>query len=573
MGSAVLIGAVLFAAAATLAATAGSRFARPLLAGAAVALWIAAVRLVVAMVQTDLAFAYVADHSRRGSSPLLRMSGLWSGSEGSLLLFATVTATVLAAVPDPTIRGARLVSGVVVAGLSAALVFTANPFAQLDLPPLDGRGMTPILEHPAMIAHPPLLYLGTILSLVPALLAQPRARRRVAAVAFTILTVALGLGAVWAYVELGWGGWWAWDPVENVALLPWLLLAAGFHAPPASRQLQVIHGAIWPLVFAGVAMTRTSLRTSVHAFADAAGLAWWLWPIVGVAVLLFAAIALRSRESRSARLARRTPARWLLIAAVVVIALGTFRPFLPGAGTEGWFFARMLFVPSLLAVVAMGIAPRWKPENRNRLMVEGVVGAGLGLVLAVLVDATDWFQLLLGAAVGMGTVTLFADRGADVQRWLAHGGMILVFVGILGGTASTQRTVRIEQGASATIAGHTISNTGVDVRDEAHVTGTDIARISATFLIDESHTLTPSIGVYRDRALRLAEAATRSRPHKDIQLILRSADDAGTVVVTVNVRPLNQMVWWGAAGLALAGLLLLTSRFRGRTNPYDKLMS
>lgn len=561
MGPGALIAAVVLAVASALASTRSPRVGRLLLLTAATALWLAALRVIVAMIQTDVAFVYVADHSRRGASLFHRISGLWAGSEGSLLLFAAVTASVLALVREPLIRHARPVSAVVVAGLTGAVLFAASPFERLDLPPLDGRGMTPILEHPAMIIHPPLLYLGTILSLVPVLVVEPRRRRHFAATAFGILTVALALGAMWAYGELGWGGWWAWDPVENVALIPWLLLAASFHAPPASRQAQLTLGAIWPLVFAGAAMTRTSLRTSVHAFANATGLGWWLWPIVGIAALLTGVVAYRARDTRPARRSTRSLARWLLVSSAVVVALGTFRPFLPGDGTEGWFYARMLYPAAVAGVVALGVAPRWSRVSRARLGAEVAVGSVLGLVGGVLLDATEWFQLLLAAGMGAGIVTLLGDRVRHLPRWFAHGGMLLILLGVLGGTASTQRTLRVEQGMSVSVAGHTVTNQGVTVSSEPHLLGTDVDRIEAALLIDDRHLLTPSIGVYPERALRLAEASTRTRPLKDIQLILRSADDAGTVVVTVNVRPLNQLVWWGAAFLT-AGSLAMTLRRR-----------
>lgn len=569
MGTAALATCVLLALAAAFVDTAprgalrrlDQRVVPMMLAAAATMLVAATGRLVVALAQNDFTYAYVASTSRRGTSVGVRISGLWGGAEGSLLLFTAMLTVAIALVPGPILRRPRALGSLVVATLAAATLFAASPFDRLALPPLSGRGVAPILEHPAMLAHPPLLYVGTVAALTPALCADHRSARRLAVAAFTTITVALLLGASWAYVELGWGGWWAWDPVENVALMPWLLLIATFHAAPSSRSTRFTYALLWPLILAGTAMTRTSLRTSVHAFADAAALRWWLWPISAIAAVAaaFAGVrAFRRPPSKPSRDLRRG-ARVLLWISVAVIGLGTFRPFVPGEATAGWFYTTTLFPVAFLGALAIGVAPQLHRPPRLALAIQIAIGALVGLGAAWLGDARAWNQLLLAAALGAGVLCLVAGQRDRWPMLLGHLGMLLVVAGALAGTTGTSRTVELAAGATATVAGHTIENIAVDT------TGPTVAvpEVRAVVLVDDHERAEPSIAVFAERGLRLPEVATVSTMASDVQIILRSADDNGSITVTVNVQPLIRLVWFGAILLALSGLTLaMTRRYR-----------
>lgn len=539
---------------------------------------IAVARLGVAFASNQLQFAYVADNVRTGTGVAQRVAGLWAGSEGSLLLFTTVVGLMLAAHSRHMGRSELGFAALTTTGLALTTRLAASPFETLSLPPLDGRGVTPILEHPAMLVHPPLLYGGLALSLVPAVVSgSDRARSR-ATWAFVMLTVALVLGAGWAYVELGWGGWWAWDPVENVALIPWLLLVTTFHIPGASgiAGRRAIYAAIWPLVFAGTALTRTSLRTSVHAFADASSLRWWLWPLAGLtaAAAVVAMVAGRRAMSPSDQKSVPLPAKAhrlatsLLLICAVIVALGTFRPFVSGEGTEGWFYTRMLYPLAVVGAVAIGVAPRLWPaagdrdRARRALVPTALLGTGAAIVALWVFGAPHWHQWLLAAALGAGVATLLGDPTSTLARRLGHLGMALVLVGALAGTASTRRTILLAPEASAVIAGRTITNEGLRV-DDGEPRLADPQRLIATVAVadgDRRDIVMPSVGVYPARGLRLAEVATVSRFAADVQVILRSADDDGAITVTVNVRPLQQAVWIGAACLGIAGAAMLPRR-------------
>lgn len=541
-----------------------SRSVRFLLTAAAVMISAATVRLAIALVQNDFSYQYVASTSRRGASTGVRLSGLWGGAEGSLLLFTAMLAIAVALVPDPVHRRARALGGLVVGAFAAASLFAAFPFDRIALPPLSGRGVSPILEHPAMLLHPPLLYVGTVLALLPALSADPRRSRTLALAAWTTITVALLLGASWAYVELGWGGWWAWDPVENVALMPWLLLVSTFHSTPTSRSTTLTYAVLWPLILAGTAMTRTSLRTSVHAFADAAALRWWLWPATAIAAVVVAVIvgpALRPRRGQRGS-DPRTVARILLGVTVVVVGLGTFRPFVPGEATAGWFYTTMLFPVTCIGAIGLGVGPQFRRTAPQALALQLGGGAILGVMLSWLGDARGWNQLVLAACLGAGLTCLLLSQRGRLPMLLGHLGIACVIIGALAGTTGTSRTVELAAGAEADVGGHTVQNLGVTATDA----GFDVPQITARVLVDGQTKAEPSIAVFADRALRLPEVATVSTLTSDVQVILRAADDDQSMTVTVNVQPLIRLVWLGALLLAAAGIAMAVGRRRRLTD-------
>ncbi len=545
---------------------------------AALSLWAAVAYLAVAILRLDTSFAYVAQQTRPGMSVPLRFSALWSGAEGSLLLFAAICASVLPIGHRGGPRWQQLGTAAIALGLSLAAAVGANPFQRLALPPLSGSGMAPILEHYAMIIHPPLLYIGLCLALSPALVRHPTTAHRLASTSLALLTVALGFGSAWAYVELGWGGWWAWDPIENVALIVWLLLAAGLHWQPLDPDRAtgdgplnavVIWSLCWPAVLGGAAMTRTSLRTSVHAFADAAQLSVWLWPLTVVAAI---GAALRVREQwRKERAdtdayidtdtdtgggdrgrtgpANKVPQAVLGLAALL-IAAGTYRPFIGGDGTAGWFYSQTLYPLAIMGAVLVGLLPlRRRPDLMRAVLTIAGPGAALMLIAAALGGWRQWFQLLLAAAIGFGgalVVSAGRERGA---RLAGHLGVLLVLFGALAGTGSTESVVRLNVGQSAEVDGHRVELLATEVISEEPL------RAEARILIDGSYRLEPSVSVFPERNLRLPEVSTRTRPWLDSQAVLRDVDPDAGALITVLFRPWNQLVWWGVAALAAAAAL------------------
>jgi cytochrome c-type biogenesis protein CcmF len=456
--------ALLAAVAAALSPVAGRRGGGPgravrLLALSAGAGVVATGVLVRALVVGDWSLVYVADFSRRGASAPYRAAALWGGMAGSLLwLAALVGVAGLVSVGRLDDRGRRdqvaAVTGAVVAVLVLLVVVFADPFATLSVPAIDGAGLTPILEHPAMLYHPPLLYLGlatlvgpfalTVAALIDGRLddAWLATVRRWALLPWTLLAVGMVAGAHWAYVELGWGGYWAWDPVENTALLPWLAVTVLLHAvrgagtdrPPISR-VAVAGLACLPFTLAllGSLLTRSGATSSVHAFAESRAIGRALGVVV-VAVVLAVAALLR-RAARRARAAsgdavprvhagatagiagRATTARLVAAhlavvgAALAVVLAGTLWPLVTdlrggeGIAVAGTYFARFTgplagAALALLCLVPVAVGGPVRPGART-VMAAGACGAaGAVGLLAACSPGLDPGSAVLGAAAG-----------------------------------------------------------------------------------------------------------------------------------------------------------------------------
>lgn len=573
MGPIALHGAVIFATAALVVGRFRPEAERNLQRLSLGGVTLAIAHAVWLLASENSIYELVVDHTRPGLSVVRRVMGLWGGSAGSLLFFTFIIGGVL--VIAPVVPRLRVVPSVVLLGLTCTSTFAANPFTTIDNPAIAGSGLSPILEHWAMIIHPPLLYLGLGLALVPAVV-EPKHRRRAAMPAIAVLTVALALGGAWAYVELGWGGWYAWDPVENAALIPWLLLVASIHVVPDHMVARWFSALVWPTVFGGTAMTRTSLRTSVHSFANSDELGWFLWPlaaVVGIGAIAHAAFPpdagspkisvpqpteIVDSGTEFSRLGRMVVPVVVVGYAAVVVALGTFRPFLPGEATDGAFYSRYLFPAAIIGLIALGLAPR-RTTPVARLLGEALLGGLLGLGLATATGTTDWWQLTLAAALGISIVTTIASPQRPLPRTLAHLGMSLVLAGSLGGTASVSQTFPLELGESIVVDGHMITNRGIDFTDGPPPV------ITATVDVD-GHTLRPGLSIYVERGLRLPEVATKRWLHHDVQLIIRNADDDGSVVLTANVEPLTQLVWIGALFIS-AGAVIGSRRPSTTTRP------
>ena len=553
MGPLLLTLAAVLATAAFLVGWVDARYQRPLQLAAISFLGLAVLRVLWLLISENTSFAIVVESTRPGLSPIRRAMGLWGSSSGSLLFFAFVIGGVLVSVP--VVARLRSFPPLVLAALTWTSIIAESPFERLDTPAIAGSGLSPILEHWAMIVHPPLLYLGLALSLVPGIV-EPNASRRWSAAAIATLTASLALGGGWAYEELGWGGWYAWDPVENVALIPWLLLVAGIHASPHHLAARYTALLTWPTVFAGTAMTRTSLRTSVHAFANNDQLGLILWPLAVVVTLGLLAYAVSIRDDHRTTLTdtRRWPVVLVTFAAVVV-ALGTFRPFVPGDGTAGTFYARYLYPVAIIGLIVMGLAPRWKDKKQRFLIAIFSFGAIVGAGAAAIAGWTTWWQVGLAAALAGSLVATIGPGISPLPRTLAHVGMILILAGALGGTASTTRNLLLDPGESRVVDGHTITNLGVSFEEGPPPV------ITAEMTID-GIPARPEVTVFAERGLRLPEVATHRSLFEDVQIILRSADDAGDVQVTVNVQPLTQFVWIGTALITFSFLIGATQRKR-----------
>ncbi|MEA2900993.1 MAG: cytochrome c-type biosis protein CcmF [Actinomycetota bacterium] len=437
-----------------------------------------------ALVGQDYSLVYVADHASRDTTWPYRLAGLWGGMAGSLLLWTWMLAgwallasrSVRRRVPDLA-GGTQAVLAVEAAVFLGLLVTVSRPFATLAVPAVDGGGLTPILRHPAMLYHPPLLYSGYVGLAVPAAMAVAAlvtrsagdwltVARRYMVASLVLLAVGMTAGAHWAYVELGWGGYWAWDPVENGALLPWLAGIAFLHSAllarhrradaddglwresVASRPLRAkeraeavvagTHGLAFlafGLSLLGAFLTRSGTTASVHAFAEARAVGRVLLAALAMTAVALVALSVRRRGPRPAPVPTATLAgavrvnNALLLAVIVVVGFGLLYPVLSGDDlvVTGRYFAIVTAPLALGVLAAIGVGPRlgWQPrpwaEVRTRLRPAGW-GAAAALVAAVLtLDNRRPLSLAMIALAGGAAALTVAQGRSRIPVFGANG--------------------------------------------------------------------------------------------------------------------------------------------------------
>jgi cytochrome c biogenesis factor len=498
------------------------RALRQLPVALAAALWLCALRLGWAFFTSDLTFEYVASHSRRSAPWWYRVAGMWGGMEGSLLLFVAIVAAVVAIAAWRGVTGLSWVAPAGLVALGAISLGLAWPFARLDVPAVEGFGLTPILEHPAMAIHPPLLYLALACTLPP-LLGVPHPRRWLLA-ALGLLTAAMTLGGLWSYVEQGWGGYWAWDPVENASLAPWLAVIVAIHSSNLAGRLGTALTALPGVVaLAGTASSRSGAVPSVHSFAEAGRVGWGLGAIALAAAMFVAARVRRAASGRP--------------------------PDAPGLGRsislDSWRLTPVLLLGTSLALIVLLTA----------VPLIGTIGDRGGRI-----DG-HWFALLLApiAIVIAGALVTLAVRHRSrvpVGGWVAHVGILILLAGIAGSTFDRSSDGAVDQGATATFAGLIVTNNGVEIVDGPYPETTKIvARLTVA-----GHAVSPSLVAYPERGGVLAETALISRPWRDIQVVLNRADDQGRALIEVRTKPLVELIWIGA--MVVVGGALLSRRRR-----------
>jgi cytochrome c-type biogenesis protein CcmF len=497
--------------------------------------------------------------------------------DGSMLFYSALTA-VAASIGlrrRPEVR----VGAAVALGLMAITMFFANPFFVPDLPAVDGEGLLAILQHPAMIYHPPILYTGLVVLVVPFAATVTRAARGRSAwrqeirpwvyLSWALLTLGMAFGANWAYIELGWGGFWAWDPVENTALMPWLALTVYLHssrveaASGRMRRASTLFASIpFALSVMGVYLTRSGATGSIHSFAEDPMVGRILLGAAVVVGVVVTWIAARSEPGepwgrpvldRDGWMAINT---MLLAIALVFVTAGTaypaFRSVFGGAQVvvDSRYF--VITVLPVAVLVAMGIAASLKVPiipwltTTLVLLVAGLLAQGLhpGIVLiAPSVAAVLW--------IGYRLIESRPRRRARIAH-LAHLGMAVLLVGVAGSSLGDDFAGSMRAGDQVSVAGHTVVLDDIDSgRGDRYI------YVRAEFTVD-GRPLMPEIRAYEDQPVPVAEPALMSGPAGDVIVAVSLLfPDGETVAVTVFVRPLVWLVWLGAGLIGLAGLLAL----------------
>lgn len=574
-----------------------ARSSRSLRTTAAVLASLATVVLAGALLVVDLSLEYVALTTSRATPWPYRIAALWGGMDGSMLFYAAMT-TVIAAMAfrgRPSSVALRMATGVGAALLLFTVLF-ANPFVEPAIPAVDGTGLLAILQHPAMIYHPPLLYLGLTVLVVPFALTVEEAvspgtnrwigeARRWLLVSWTLLTVGMVAGASWAYVELGWGGFWAWDPVENTALMPWLAVTAFLHTSRVTerdgrlaRSTATLAMLPFALSILGVYLTRSGVTGSIHAFAED--------PVIG-RILLGAAVAVTGGVLVSGfRLAEGRPwgplgagrDSWLAANAALVgmalvfVVIGSAYPayaqvfFGEEVGIDPNFFVMTVYPLALLMTIGLALAlrTRWtRPGLRSSqwLTLAGVaVPVAVGVVL--LGGAGSW-PAATGIGLAVAAMVMLVShlararpRRARLVAHLAHVGMAMLVFGAAGSALGADFSGTMRPGDSVEVGGHTVTL--------ERITAGEADRFSfarSVFIIDGSARLQPEIRAYEDQTVPVSEPALRSTPEGDL-IVATSLlfPEASAVEVSVFVRPLVWWVWLGAVMLGASGLWALVGR-------------
>src|SRR5467141_1591805 len=603
------------------------------------ALVLASISLEVAIFRHDFNVEYVAAYTSRNLPTFYLWSALYAGQKGSLLFWATVLSlfAVLAQVLTSRRHRAYLpyvaaVTCAVATFFIAVMLFAdANPFQRLSFTPIDGRGMNPQLQNPGMVFHPPMLYLGYISITIPfsfaiaALLTRKLdsdwlvAVRKWTLVSWLFLSIGLILGMWWAYVELGWGGYWAWDPVENAALLPWLVMTAFLHSVMIQEKrgmlkkwnLALILGA-WLLSIFGTFITRSGVMSSVHSFTQSSVGYFFLGFLVVSAIasavlyvkrlpLLEAEATLESMVSREASFLFNN---LLLIGIAFSVLWGTLFPILSEAikGTKitvGPPFFNQVNVPLGLALLALtGIGPliAWRraslPNLRRQFAVPAATGVFVLLVLLV-AGMRDVGPLMAIGLGGFATATVIQEfgRGASARHrqygeplalatlrligrnrrryggYIVHIGIVLLFIAFSGMAFKTETQATLRPGESATLRspyGHvyTFTHLGVSQYDALN------RRVTAA-LVDVSRDGKPVGRLKTEKRQHVdalgrntfepsTEVGIRSGLREDLYVVLGGlVNGTEEAVYRFTINPLVWWVWFGGFVLVIGGLIVL----------------
>jgi cytochrome c-type biogenesis protein CcmF len=587
-----------------------------------VSMALAFLTLVVAFAQSDFSVALVANNSHTLKPMAYKLAGTWGNHEGSMALWCLVTLGFGAAGAVLMRTGREIfearalgMQGLLAVGALAYLLFASSPFTRLDPAPFQGASLNPLLQDPALTFHPPMLYLGYVgYSFVFALAAAglmearidrvwAKEARRWGLAAFVPLTLGIALGSYWAYYELGWGGWWFWDPVENASLMPWLIGAAFLHSVIVTEKRGGF--AAWTALLAvlaflfsimGAFLVRSGVLTSVHAFAvdPERGLLLLLGLIFYglIALVLFAVRAPRLEGGKGwsgfSREGALMANNIVLVVAALTVLLGTLFPLMAEAAGQtisvGEPYFNLTFVPILvliLAILPVVQAWAWGKADLSHWMKWALGGLGLVLVFAAM--GVGVFEISLGAAFGLalgvwlifGALWELKRRAVSLRRvfrlqlriWgmtLAHVGLGVFIIGaVVETTQRYESTIALPRDGTETVAGWSIT-----LKDVRAIEGPNWYADRAELNIAKSGaraTLAPMKRYYPAAQMPTTETAIYKTGTGDLYVALgerRDVDGEARWVFRVYFNPLIDLVFFGVFLMALGGFLSLLPRRR-----------
>lgn len=598
---------------------------------AAVLCIIAMACLIIVFVRSDFSVSTVASHSHVDKPLIYKIAGAWGNHEGSMLLWCAVSALFGALYAG--MRGAQTlglwsktigVQGFVTAGALIYTLVLSNPFARLDPAPLQGLGLNPLLQDPALAAHPPMLYFGYVglsipFSLALAALIEGRADQAWAKalrpwtlIAWTCLTFGIGLGAYWAYYELGWGGWWFWDPVENASFMPWLVACALIHSAIVTERRGSL--ASWTILLAilgfglallGTFLVRSGVLTSVHAFA--------VDPSRGIAVLVLLAIALGigfglyafrahklAQPAGFAAVSRESMLVWnnfgLAVAAGVVL-IGTLYPLLVEAAGGGLISVGPPFFNATVApilgvlflLLPLGPMLTWRVGDMRAALKRLAPAIALAFITFALTLWLSSWRIMPALGLGIGAWLVaggFIYIWTRVQRgegrafaklaalplvvWsmsVAHIGAGVLTIGAIGETAfRSERAAAMAPGESVDFAGRRVS-----LIEVGQVEGPNYSATRANFRVDTTRRATPLSAerrFYATSGMPTTEVGILGALDGDLYIALGEPvrDAPGAWTVRLYHNPVVQLIFIGALMMALGGALSLVALTRRTRN-------
>jgi len=571
---------------------------------------------------SDFSVVNVYENSHSAKPFIYKLTGTWGNHEGSMVLWVLILAlfsAVLAmqgrAAPRDLLLLTLGVQSLIVAAFLAFILFTSNPFLRLFPAPPDGTGLNPLLQDPGLAIHPPFLYLGYVGFSIPFSFAVAalirgkadtvwaRLMRPWALIAWTFLTIGIMLGSWWAYYELGWGGWWAWDPVENASFMPWLAGTALIHSIRVVERRDAMKG--WAVLLAitafslslvGTFLVRSGVLTSVHAFAvDPARGVFILLILVaaiGGSLTLFAARANAFSATGAFAPVSREGAlvvnNVLLLVACAVVFVGTFYPlFIDVISGEkisvGAPYFNLVFTK--IAALTVGTLLAWKKGNLKASMQRLWPAAAAALVAAIVVGVfadrarvAGAFAFALVIWLGAGAVTDIAERiklfraplgdslgrakGLPRAAWgasIAHAGLAVFALGAAGLSLWKSETVQLmAEGDVAEVAGYSVTLQSVE-----RLRGPNYEAERATFVAEksgQSFALSGERRFYPVRRMETSEAAIKAHGPGDLYISFGENTSGRGWPVRLFFNPFVGCLWWGAGVTAFGGLVAFSDR-------------
>ena len=578
--------------------------------------------LTYSFIQHDFSVAYVARNSNSHLPLLYCISGVWGAHEGSILLWVLCLAVWMSLVNafsrqlDP-LMSARILStmAMISTGFLAFLLLTSNPFLRLFPYPTEGHDLNPLLQDPGLAIHPPLLYMGyvgfsvgfafAVSVLIEGKLDSTAVRwlRPWILCAWMFLTLGITLGSFWAYYELGWGGWWFWDPVENSSFMPWLVGTAMIHSVIVTEKRQIFHS--WTVLLAicsfslsllGTFLVRSGVLTSVHAFASdpSRGLfiLFFLAIVVGGSLLLFANRAPRlATDSQLAVLSRESlllSNNILLVITAASILLGTLYPLAfdalgLGKLSVGAPYFNTVFFPlmaPLLLLLGIGVIVRWHTDQLTRIKNKTlllVFFTALVSIVMIRLQADFSFPAFTGCFLAFWV--LFSSLSTFITQSfsrrllgmnLAHIGLAVFTVGVAMSSAySIARDVKLKPGESVELASYTLSFSRLESVMLDNYTAKQ-ANLSVSSTDGQLAELHPQKRLYRQHKMPMTEVAIYSGVFKDIFVAMgEELDTSDTWSFRIYYKSFIRWIWAGGVLMAIGGLIAAcdaSCRFRKRAD-------